>query len=829
MNANSLCRKDVMQINRQQSNVFSTLEDISNKTKSLHQTVLEQINSNKRQQTELLHAFRELNIEYQSSGEFRTSSVSLSNATEVEWRRWLVKKFLSRLEYPSMNDRHEGIQSAHLETCEWIFRSELSGMGSSFVEWLKHGSGIYWITGKPGSGKSTLMKFISDDKRTYEHLALWSPNQQLTTSRFFFWNSGSNMEMSQLGLLRSLLHEALLQLPELISSTFYKRWNYYLSFGGDARPWTLVELLQSFRLLIKHAQDKQFFFLIDGLDEFDGDHMELINLLKGAVASTNVKICLSSRPWVVFEEAFKLQPSLRIQDLNYKDIKLFVTSKFADSDRMEEIEKHDPAYTRTLVHNITEKASGVFLWVRLVVQSLLIGVQNGDNASELQQRLDALPSDLEDLFRKIMDSIEPIYRRNSSQLFQIVRAAVCPLNLLQFSFADEQNQNFAIEAEVAPLTEDDIKSRTEIMKRRLNSRCKGLIEVVDISSSRVEYIDTRVPFRVQYLHRTVKDFLELPEQWARITATTDSSFHAQERLLRAYILYLKTLPPDILDRDMLWDVITWIIEYAFQLQEASGNAETELLDEFDKAAYKLVLSPRAKDGKTFMDVYSELGYCSSDSHWTATQFGRASMGLFLSFAIKCGLFAYASAKIIEIGPTAGLLDEWGLLEDAVFFESSFSRFTDRSFRLQEATPNINLIAMLLERGAKPNYASRGPTPWQYALRSVLKVHEDDKKQDKVTIQRWAQIIRLFSRYGADPRKPEILVSKSSNQQERKEFTNLLQAVGALEPLHRASKSSGIASKARHQESIFGVDRQNVLRTISKFARRKSKKSATNVH
>jgi hypothetical protein len=36
--------------------------------------------------------------------------------------------------------------------------------------------------------------------------------------------------------------------------------------------------------------------LIDGLDEFEGDHEELAWLVKEITKSHNVKVCLSSRP-----------------------------------------------------------------------------------------------------------------------------------------------------------------------------------------------------------------------------------------------------------------------------------------------------------------------------------------------------------------------------------------------------------------------------------------------------------------------------------------------------------------------------------------------------
>lgn len=40
------------------------------------------------------------------------------------------------------------------------------GRWNDFVAWLEEGDGLYWIAGKAGSGKSTLMKYIASHPST---------------------------------------------------------------------------------------------------------------------------------------------------------------------------------------------------------------------------------------------------------------------------------------------------------------------------------------------------------------------------------------------------------------------------------------------------------------------------------------------------------------------------------------------------------------------------------------------------------------------------------------------------------------------------------------
>lgn len=45
------------------------------------------------------------------------------------------------------------------------------------------------------------------------------------------------------------------------------------------------------------------FFFVDGLDEYDGEHVDIINVLRRFASSPSFKLCVSSRPWNVFVEA----------------------------------------------------------------------------------------------------------------------------------------------------------------------------------------------------------------------------------------------------------------------------------------------------------------------------------------------------------------------------------------------------------------------------------------------------------------------------------------------------------------------------------------------
>ena len=67
----------------------------------------------------------------------------------------------------------------------------------------------------------------------------------------------------------------------------------------------------------------------------------------------------------------------------------------------------DPVAASQLIKQVTVKASGVFLWVYLVTQSLLEGLSDGEHLRDLQSRVESLPEDIEKLFGRMIDSLDP--------------------------------------------------------------------------------------------------------------------------------------------------------------------------------------------------------------------------------------------------------------------------------------------------------------------------------------------------------------------------------------------------------------------------------------
>lgn len=148
---------------------------------------------------------------------------------------------------------------------------------------------------------------------------------------------------------------------------------------------------------------------------------------------------MASRPWVVFEDALR-HPNLTLQNLTELHITKYVSDTLSANRGFRVLEKLEPESTVQLIADITAKASSVFLWVHLMVKSLLIGLSVGDRMTDLQKRVESLLSDLEALFFRILNSLDKEDLERASRIFQIVHAAKTPSSLLRLAYADELDE-----------------------------------------------------------------------------------------------------------------------------------------------------------------------------------------------------------------------------------------------------------------------------------------------------------------------------------------------------------------------------------------------------
>ncbi|KAK4457937.1 hypothetical protein QBC42DRAFT_300739 [Cladorrhinum samala] len=679
----------------------------------------------------------------------------------------LRQTLLSCLWFPPISDREDMIHEAHRKTFSWIFSDpeELGKPWDNFREFLETGSGSYWISGKAGSGKSTLMKYMFHHKTTRDLLRVWSGdsdaprkteqahghvfpvvagqphkkkwNGRLVMANFFFYYKGSPLQKSEAGVLRSLLHQILSTNPELVEAAFPERYGALANANTATTAFepTVQELKRALTRTVQTRflthDSPVFFFAVDGLDEYDAEESGMGSLVETFLNLTrfpNVKMVLSSRPWMVFEESFEGCPRLHLHDLTRPDIIRFVTDKLDDHPRMKKLAANNPTDTGNLMTEIVDASSGVFLWVYLVVRSLLEGLTNYDGIDDLRARFQELPTDLEALFQHMWDRIPKRYRAEASRLLQLVEAGTASgqyLSLLGLCFAQEFDLEYVISApggKIKPV--DEIRSKLESARGRLLSRCMGLVEVnkrfANIISQGLggddypnEVEEAQGYPYVVFLHRTVYEYISAPAVQRQLVDASstrtfegiDQKYCAELALLSSGLLRVKTAVPYIPAR--LNVLAVNCLSRAQQVEAATSQSPTGALLELDR-----VMSQRLS-GHFRMLTSPNL----ASLHWShaATLYSNCHeedeppRHNFLSLAVHIGLVRFVEQALAD-----------GQKKDGRPLLLYALCPNDILQRLWSSKPsNYAMVELLLKHGADPNERWEEGTVWTAYLRSTL--------------------------------------------------------------------------------------------------------------
>jgi len=415
---------------------------------------------------------------------------------------------LDSLRFDQIDARQMTIKNAHAKTCKWLLTK------SEYIDWLdttKLGEhhGLLWIKGKPGTGKSTLMKFALTNARK-------TMKDRTTIISFFFNARGTDMEKSTIGTYQSLLLQLLEQLPAL-----QYVFNSLGLLSSSIRPdyqWSI----ESLKLLLEQAiQDlrQSVICFIDALDECEEEQVrDMIQFFEhvgelSISAGIRFQVCFSSRhyPHITIQKGLNLV--LEGQEGHSQDITNYLQS---------ELKIGNSKIAQQTRSELQEKASGVFMWVVLVIGILNKEYDRG-RIHALRRRLQEIPGDLYTLFRDILTRDS----HNTDELvlcIQWVLFAKQPLSPEQLYFAVLSRVEPELKWDPNEVTED-------VIKLFILDSSKGLAEITTSKNQ-----------TVQFIHESVRDFLlkegSLSDLWPNLGSNLQGQSH--ERLKQCCLAYIST-------------------------------------------------------------------------------------------------------------------------------------------------------------------------------------------------------------------------------------------------------------------------------------------------
>lgn len=334
---------------------------------------------------------------------------------------------LASLYFAELQDREYNINPALKSTCEWLFESpDYKAWFNWDVTQSKSERGLLWLKGKPGAGKSTLMKEAL--RRAKE----WGVAESVAVAGFFFTTRGNiRLQKTPLGLFRTVLYDLLQQDKVLLSSFILVFLKKRSTITG---PWQwhqqeLQNFLRSAYLGDSQRVGRAILF-IDALDECDeGEYdvvRDLVYYFRDLTAGPKLKICLSSRhyPYIKVPDC----PQITVEAHNSLDILHYVETRLSPAGHDERAQK--------IARKITEKAEGVFLWVVLMVKNLNIDLDNERTEQDLEETLRIVPKTLEELFESLFKDLRSTSERKKAvAIIQWILLAARPIKMHELRHA----------------------------------------------------------------------------------------------------------------------------------------------------------------------------------------------------------------------------------------------------------------------------------------------------------------------------------------------------------------------------------------------------------
>jgi hypothetical protein len=521
---------------------------------------------------------------------------------EEEGNRRKTMTIVDSLKYPQMNDREWQVHAADDSILGDLFIGEESKRHPqilSLLEFLRAGSGLFWIQGKPASGKSTLMKYLLS--RSHGPDKLWNsadPKGAIIASHFC-WVAGSTTQRSQQGLLQSLLHQVLQADLALVPTACPSQWRS----ASDVPKWHEKELWRCLYAAAL-ASDRQLCFLIDGLDELqpERDHILLSRALNQLSSLGNAKVIVSSRPWTAFEQTLNYDgKTLTMENNNRRAIIRYIRNELETNATDESFtqvswdclygyscyQKHNHGEAHHLASRITENANGVFLWVALVIEAVCRHVALGCPVSVLSRYVDRIPTALEEYFRDMIfkrihvsmlseTAMALSIALREDEVFLRDFALLC--NYMDCGLSWLTDRGFASNLPCVTITPDEGNKIVQKTFALLRGPCRDLLDYSQLSPGyhAMDFMCTTIAFT----HRTIFDYLHTPEMQVLLGEHTPNHFkdaHFPHNMKVAACKTVMADPDDLYGSFGDWQAL---IECATSLVDwtRSEDRETKILE-----------------------------------------------------------------------------------------------------------------------------------------------------------------------------------------------------------------------------------------------------------
>ncbi|KAM7217735.1 hypothetical protein V8F06_006869 [Rhypophila decipiens] len=376
---------------------------------------------------------------------------------------------LTKLKPP---DYHHDFEKALNERCDstsgdWLL-ADNKFRGWADMTTMKPGA--LYVNGIPGSGKT----FITS--RAIQYLGQLRENRNANglgpLVLYFFFRHSQNDKRNFVALLLSLLSQTLLQ-DEVLLDLIYQR-----CISIDQQTITSVYALRELADLVLQAQN-MCFIVVDGLDECIGDDVGKSQVAQG-------------QDW----PSVQLDSSLH----HTKDIQMYcevqsleIPQEFEDIEGIENVRLD-------IIHRVTSRARGMFLYAKIVLTNLLDQPSSADFERELEEQNfpDGLDQATTHSYERVaIHVLENAYEKRYNVARRILNLVVCAERPLRWR-------------EIRSHCSIDIQYKTANPKSRPRKSakhyCGSLVEICQKDEHRSQSVGPEPEDVLELVHETARTY-----------------------------------------------------------------------------------------------------------------------------------------------------------------------------------------------------------------------------------------------------------------------------------------------------------------------------------
>ncbi|KAJ7591946.1 hypothetical protein C8J56DRAFT_781357, partial [Mycena floridula] len=307
------------------------------------------------------------------------------------------------------------VSSCTPSTGEWLLAD------AEFQRWTAGHVRILWCPGDPGVGKTMLASQVID------HLQKLTQGQPGVGVAYIFCDYRQSSTQGATDVIGSVLRQLLINSEE-IPGSLHSIHDCYKAV--PPQPRTLHDFTTALEAQIQLYS--RVYLVIDALDESSSETRDiLISTVHRLAESGHLHVLVTSRQTIGDEFANNSQIHICAND---GDIRRYITQRIRDGKELQKVVNGDKTLQDEIVNKVMEKADGMFLLVRLHLDSLT----KKYTPKILWEALMSLPKDInnsyDETMRRIVDQGEE-YSQLAHRVFLWLAFAKRALNLLELRHA----------------------------------------------------------------------------------------------------------------------------------------------------------------------------------------------------------------------------------------------------------------------------------------------------------------------------------------------------------------------------------------------------------